>query len=271
MSNEFYINDKDVKSVKNLIKEQKDNSLVRRRESRNLTKNKAWINQDDFKQEFWFKMTAALLSSRQLSGPDEPVVKFMLSRPFPLDYEKIISIKSKGGDVKAFIADEIKKTGGLRYYENIGKYLAANLDHLENGGWSHALEQCNLLTRPVSGDLERRERERKAAHYFLQKYEDRKVFKGLGPKQSRNLLQMLGLTRFEIPIDSRIMGWLGETLTSPPSVGDADLSKSESYDPVSDWIQTLCERCGVFPCIFDASVFALTDRDGWDDKCCIIW
>jgi len=32
--------------------------------------------------------------------------------------------------------------------------------------------------------------------------------KGIGPKQSRNLRQALGLLRYEIPIDSRIVKWL---------------------------------------------------------------
>jgi hypothetical protein len=36
--------------------------------------------------------------------------------------------------------------------------------------------------------------------------------RGIGPKQSRNLLQELGLTRYEIPLDSRVAGWLNENL-----------------------------------------------------------
>ena len=34
--------------------------------------------------------------------------------------------------------------------------------------------------------------------------------KGFGPRQSRNLLQGLGLTKYEIHIDGRITGWLNE-------------------------------------------------------------
>src|SRR3712207_8726784 len=34
--------------------------------------------------------------------------------------------------------------------------------------------------------------------------------KGFGPKQSRNLLQGLGLTRYEIPIDIRITRWFND-------------------------------------------------------------
>lgn len=48
------------------------------------------------------------------------------------------------------------------------------------------------------------ETERHAVRFIDEHYQ------GFGPKQSRNLLQGLGLSRFEIPIDSRITKWLNE-------------------------------------------------------------
>jgi hypothetical protein len=38
------------------------------------------------------------------------------------------------------------------------------------------------------------------------------VGKGVGPTQARNLLQSLGLTWYEIPLDSRVVRWLRDRL-----------------------------------------------------------
>ena len=75
------------------------------------------------------------------------------------------------------------------------------------------------LRLPAETDeKERRKTERAVANYI----ED--TFKGFGPKQSRNLLQMLGLTRYEIPIDSRLITWLNPCLSpvalTSPLLGD---------------------------------------------------
>ena len=87
-------------------------------------------------------------------------------------------------------------------------------------------------------------------------------FDGFGPKQSRNVLQALGLTRYEIPIDSRITDWLNEFGFPVRLSGDA-LSDRNYYNFVSDGIQILCEKCDVFPCVLDAAIFSSKDGDGW--------
>ncbi|MCK9270029.1 MAG: hypothetical protein WC271_07755 [Bacteroidales bacterium] len=90
-------------------------------------------------------------------------------------------------------------------------------------------------------------------------------FNGFGPKQSRNFLQALGLTKYEIPIDSRITTWLNDfgfpvTLTSSP-LGDKGY-----YHFVSDGIQELCEKAEIYPCILDAAIFSSFDNDEWTDE-----
>ena len=55
------------------------------------------------------------------------------------------------------------------------------------------------------------------------------TFEGFGPKQSRNLLQELGLTRFEIPIDSRVTNWLNDELKFPIKVTSTALSDKHCY------------------------------------------
>jgi hypothetical protein len=87
-------------------------------------------------------------------------------------------------------------------------------------------------------------------------------FKGLGPKQSRNLLQSLGLTRYEIPIDSRITKWLNG-FGFPVRLSAGALSDTNYYEFVSQGIQQLCAKSDVYPCVLDAAIFASYDAGGW--------
>jgi hypothetical protein len=93
----------------------------------------------------------------------------------------------------------------------------------------------------------------------------RKTFSGFGPKQSRNLLQALALTRYEIPIDSRVTDWLNK-FGFPVRLSAEALADIYYYNFVSDGIQELRAKCDVFPCIFDASIFSLKDGDRWTEK-----
>src|SRR5262249_34104697 len=90
-------------------------------------------------------------------------------------------------------------------------------------------------------------------------------FAGFGPKQSRNLLQCLGLTRYEIPIDSRITEWLNEfgfpVHLSAPVLGDRAY-----YCFVMDGVRELCKVSDVLPCILDAAIFASSDGQGWTEE-----
>lgn len=81
---------------------------------------------------------------------------------------------------------------------------------------------------------------------------------GFGPKQSRNLLQWLGLTRHEIPIDSRVMSWLNDN-GFPLPMSSRLLLYNDYYEFVENGIHELCRLCNVFPCVFDAAVFASFD------------
>ena len=77
-------------------------------------------------------------------------------------------------------------------------------------------------------------------------------------------LQSLGLTRYEIPIDSRLTDWLNE-FGFPVRLTATALGDENYYRFISDGIQVLCERSGVLPCIFDAAVFTAGDSVAWTD------
>ena len=94
-------------------------------------------------------------------------------------------------------------------------------------------------------------------------------FAGFGPKQARNLLQSLGLTRHEIPIDSRITKWLNE-FGFPVRLSASALADPNYYCFVMDGFQALCRACEVAPCVLDAAIFASFDGGGWTEEN-IVW
>jgi hypothetical protein len=130
--------------------------------------------------------------------------------------------------------------------------MGANFDKLESGNWwATALAEVNSLVVPVTAGQERQ------IARFLQQ-----LLLGFGPKQSRNLLQSLGLTRYETPIDSRITKWLNE-FGFPAKLNATALADAGYYEFVLDGVQALCAKSDVFPCVLDAAIFASFDGDGW--------
>ena len=83
---------------------------------------------------------------------------------------------------------------------------------------------------------------------------------GIGPKQSRNLWQWLGLTRYETPLDSRVVNWINENLSI--KVEYERLYDDAYYDSVMDYVQQLCSAAGVLPCVWDAAAFDNSDSAG---------
>ena len=94
-------------------------------------------------------------------------------------------------------------------------------------------------------------------------------FHGFGPKQARNLLQSLGLTRHEIPIDSRIAKWLND-FGFPVRLSASALGDRHYYAFVMDGVQALCRASEVAPCVLDAAIFASFDGGGWTEEN-IVW
>jgi hypothetical protein len=99
--------------------------------------------------------------------------------------------------------------------------------------------------------------EKETAGYFSKN----KNLKGIDPMQARNVLQMLGLTRYEIPIDSRITKWINEELHYPVKLTATALSDNEYYDFVMDGIQAISSKAVIEPCLLDAAIFASYDGD----------
>lgn len=245
MDIEWHISREDVARVRALVDQQANNALVRNRIERNLARDKPQVR----RKRFWSQMVSMRLTSVQRSGPNSHVARFIRTNPFPLAYEAVCASKR----VRTFILQTLRDAGGIRHSPTIADQLAANFRLLEEGEWMRALKECNRLTRPVSSDVEK-----EVADYVQE------TFEGFGPKQSRNFLQVLGLTRYEIPIDSRVTEWLNR-FGFPIRLSATALADRNYYNFVSDGVQALCQKSGVFPCMLDAAIFALRDGDAWTD------
>jgi hypothetical protein len=236
---------KDINRLSLLISRQKDTPFVDFRRKRNLVFPKGTVT----KQRFWRAMVCMRLTTMQQSGPTSAIAKFSAQSPFPISY----AATPKDGTEK-FLKLKLAQAGLNRFSSVIPAQLAHNFACLEQGEWVRCLEICNGLTNASATQ----EHELEAAEYI------RELFKGFGPKQSRNLLQALGLTRYEMPIDSRVIAWLNH-FGFPLKLSAGPLQDPEYYGFISSGIQQLCSRAGIEPCLLDAIVFSLNDVGDWNE------
>lgn len=250
MNIEWNISSEDIGKVGNFCKTHMDNPFVKKRIERNLSNQKDVISKDIFSKT----MVCCLLTTQQRSGPGSNVTRFIKTNPFPLDYRRIISEK----DIESFTQRTITAFGGIRRANRIGEEISENIKALEGGLWEKVFNSIKKLQedRTVSA-------ERSVCEFTLEN------FKGFGPKQSRNLWQSLGLTRYEIPIDSRIAKWLN-SFGFPVTLSSTALSDGNYYNFVSDGIQLLCEKTKIMPCVLDAVVFASYDKGKWTEEN-VVW
>ncbi len=140
--------------------------------------------------------------------------------------------------------------GGIRRTKGIAEETQYNFRWLErDGGWSEVKQRLETLRSRRTHELEI-----ETADFIADS------LKGFGPKQSRNLLQELGLTKYEIPIDSRITRWLND-FGFPVTLSANALSDRRYYSFVSEGIRELCDECGIYPCLLDAAIFSSYDED----------
>lgn len=233
------ITNDDISEIQEFVTTQADNAFVRQRIQTNLGPECPRFS----REEFWKEVISCLLTTQQRSGPDSAVARFIRQQPFPLSYDNC----RKATNLSQYVSDLLRDFGGIRRFDRIAGEAYENLESLEHLRWI----EIERLVEELRADRSK-SKERSSAVTITE------FLAGFGPKQSRNLLQGLGLTRYEIPLDSRIIRWFNQfgfplKLTSKP------LSDEAYYCFVLDGIQSLCEQAKVFPCVFDASIFASFD------------
>jgi len=238
------ISEQDVTGTTSFFNQLEDNCFVRKRKELLRARAKKSVTKD----EFWEAMVVCLLTTQQRAGPNSHAGRFITRKPFPLAHSDC----SACGEIEKFVLTKLKEHGGIRFTNTIPRQCCANFDEMETGLWDKTDSVLERLrkTRTV-------EAERKAAAFIQDNYE------GFGPKQSRNLPQTLGLSQYEIPIDSRITKWLNN-FGFPVRLSSKALSDKDYYQFVSEGFQQLCAACNILPCLLDAAIFASPDRDAWN-------
>jgi hypothetical protein len=232
----------DAARVRAFVDRYRDDAFVRYRVERNVTHPATAVALEDF----WLELVGCLLTTQQRSGPDSPVMRFLGLQPFPLSY----AICASRHDLLTAAVSALQSVPGIRRYNIIANQIAANRDLLARGLWEELQAVLATLYGPHAPEAER------TAATFIDEH-----LSGFGPKQSRNLLQGLGLTQYEIPIDSRVVRWLND-FGFPLPLSAFVLSDVGYYTLVSEGIQALCRAAGVLPCVLDAAMFISFDR-GW--------
>jgi len=235
----FTVTTADIEKVYSFVGSRRSDAFRLEREERNVTGAAPVFD----REEFWRVLLGCLLTTQQKSTQGSPVDRIIEQKPFSLSLRECLQ------DVQKTVISVLTNFGGIRMAPTIGHRARLNYQWLNNGGWAPVEDQFRKLAtqrnRAPHRDDARAERQ---AAYFADE-----AFAGIGPKQSRNLWQWLGLTRYEIPLDSRICKWISTNL--PVKVETKYLGDERYYDAVLDYIQTLCERADVLPCIFDAAAF----------------
>lgn len=244
MNISWNISDMDIQKVQNLISEN-ENAFTLSRRQRNVEKQNIVID----KETIIKTMAMCLLTSQQRSGPNSLVGQFLQQRPFLITTDKLES----ADNIQEFVKYTLRNNGLTRYINRISKFCDTNFQIIQKENWAIIQELIELKGK------DSKKEERIIADRIAEK------FNGFGPKQSRNFLQALGVTKYETPIDSRITNWLNDfgfpvALTSSP-LGDKDY-----YHFVSDGIQELCLKAEIYPCILDAAIFSSFDSGKWTDE-----
>jgi thermostable 8-oxoguanine DNA glycosylase len=240
------LDESDITRLQEFVTAHAGNDYVRARIQRNVLAPPAAVDIDTL----WREVVYCLLTSQQRSGPGSPVRRFMRLQPFPVAYEVIGAMD----DPEAACRRILQEFGGIRFTNRIPQWMAQNHMALESGLWP----RTEAILQEVIGEATPAA-ERKAAEFIQQHYA------GLGPKQACNLLQGLGVSKYEIPIDSRISRWLNH-FGFPVRIAAAPLADSDYYNLISDGIQAMCRQSNTIPCVLDAAIFSSYDGDGWTDE-----
>ncbi|NML36346.1 hypothetical protein HHL17_03965 [Chitinophaga sp. G-6-1-13] len=239
------ISTKDISAIRNVYLKQKAHPVFTRRLNENILCKQITLT----KESLWTNIFTCLLTTQQRSSEDSKIYLFLKDGFQPL---KISSLK-KVNNIEKHIRKQLKGFGGIRRNIKIPKEAHSIYHHLNETNWD-LLKTIKKYCKEHRGDAIR---ERELANIIVNTPE----FKGLGPKQSRNLIQMIGYSQFEIPIDSRITDWLNKNIDLPFILNSKGLADNEFYGFVNDAIILLCKEAKIKPCMFDAAVFSLKEKN----------
>ncbi len=233
------ISRREVARIRAFFETYRRDPFVRLRIDRNLRRKRPVVR----REAVWKSLVVCLTTTQQHSGPGSVVDRFEQTHPFPLAY----GVCRKKRNLRSFASVKLK-AGGLRRHQKIGEEVEKAFRLLEAGFWDELMTALRGLSKKAN-----RERERQVAELIAGR------LPGFGPKQSRNLIQALGLSRYEIPIDSRVTKWLNR-YGFPFPVSATALADAGYYGFVLDCFQAVCKQARILPCVLDAAIFAAGGR-----------
>jgi hypothetical protein len=225
----------DEKSYRDFVSRYRGHNLVKARIARNVQHVDVAIS----KPRFWKALVGCLVTTQQRSGEGSHVSAFLNSGDVLLDIEHCLKLGNISG-----VAEKTLKSHGLRRTTNIAEEMNLALAELSPVRWREVHTQLSSIASHTNA-----RRERAVAKYM------KDTFKGIGPKQSRNLIQEMGLSKYEIPLDSRIVKVLN-SLNFPVPLSSKALADENYYCFIEDGIHLLLKRLDIYPCVFDACAFA---------------
>ena len=169
---------------------------------------------------------------------------FLNSASTALDLKRLCESNS----VNRLFQRELLKAG-LRRNKIISNNLTHIFNNLENGEWKILIKKLTALKNETSPEKERA---------FIDYMTSEKKYPGLGQKQSRNFIQWLGLSKFEIPIDSRTLKKLKEFGCDFVPSGSS-LTDKTIYLFVQNCLIQIAEKLDIYPCELDACIFSSFD------------
>lgn len=248
MDAKWEIRETDFAKWRELYLANKNKKIPRYRRDRNVKRNGITLT----KATIWHALVVCQVTTQQRSGPDSSVSQFLRSKSPALNFSKCRGASS----VQDMIARECTNAG-LRRAPTIAGNLQRIYSTLEDGEWSTLIAQLRTLLHETS-----REKERDVISYLLSRGGKKSSHKypGLGQKQARNFIQHLGLSRHEIPLDSRILKKLKEFGSGFVPSGAA-LTDEAVYLFVQGALQDIANALGIYPCELDACIFVSYNVD----------
>jgi hypothetical protein len=245
-----------IDAVRKIVDAKRQDPFFKRRHAKNVVSPSHAFSRENF----WKWMVVCICTSVQKSGPNSRVSQFVREEPFPLRLAACV-----GHEELRLFAEEVLRSRGLRFGPKLAVQIEANMGRLKDGGWATVQEQFDKLAS-FSGNAasphQRIAAERQAARIVMGRNGG---FAGFGPKQARNLWQCLGVTQYEIPLDSRVSNWLNALPSSFGIEASKLYTSVRYYEAKMTEIQALCAAAGVMPCEFDAAVFSNADDEPWPD------
>lgn len=242
------VSDDSIEAWRQLVAANRGKDLPTRRRKLNVQRKGIDLS----KEVIWRRLIGCQVTTQQPSGPTSRVKRFLESSSPLLQLREA----RKATSLQRFVQEELSRAG-LRRGNVIGTHLHSTLQRLEGGEWAILIGHLETIRNYPTVH-----KERTVVRYLCSKDDGReeKRYPGLGQKQSRNFIQWLGLSRYEIPLDSRVLKTLKGLGANFVPNGSA-LVDEAVYLFVQDLLHMIAARLDIYPCELDACVFASADQD----------